>query len=85
MKDYGTLVGMIAGLCTTFAFLPQAIQVMRTRKTEDISLPMYAALETGVALWIVYGVMEGLIPVIIYNTITFVLAGSIMIMKLRFG
>jgi MtN3 and saliva related transmembrane protein len=35
------VVGLIAGTCTTLAFLPQVMQVWRTKSARDISLGMY--------------------------------------------
>lgn len=78
-------IGSIAATLTTTAFIPQAWQVWRTRHTKDISLGMYAIFTSGVALWAIYGVMIGSWPVIIANCITLVLAGAVLVMKIRFG
>jgi MtN3 and saliva related transmembrane protein len=78
-------IGSIAATLTTTAFIPQAWQVWRTRHTKDISLCMYAIFTTGVALWAIYGVMIASWPVIIANCITLVLAGAVLVMKIRFG
>ena len=77
------LIGMFAALLTTISFLPQAILVMRTGKTEGISLAMYALFTTGVAGWLVYGVLISSTPVIIANAVTLALAAIILIMKVR--
>jgi MtN3 and saliva related transmembrane protein len=78
-------IGSIAATLTTTAFIPQAWQVWRTRHTKDISLGMYAIFTSGVALWAIYGMMIGSWPVIIANCITLVLAGAVLVMKIRFG
>lgn len=78
-------IGSIAATLTTTAFIPQAWQVWRTRHTKDISLGMYAIFTSGVALWAIYGVMIASWPVIIANCITLVLAGAVLVMKIRFG
>jgi MtN3 and saliva related transmembrane protein len=79
------LLGGLAACLTTLAFLPQVIQVFKTRSARDISLPMYIVFVSGVVLWLVYGLLIGAWPVIIGNVVTLVLAGSVLIMKLRFG
>jgi MtN3 and saliva related transmembrane protein len=38
-----------------------------------------------VALWLVYGVLLGAWPIIIANGITLLLAGLVLVLKLRFG
>lgn len=82
MQDW---IGSIAATLTTTAFIPQAWQVWRTRHTKDISLGMYAIFTSGVALWAIYGVMIASWPIIIANCITLLLAGAVLVMKIRFG
>ncbi|ACT57992.1 SemiSWEET transporter [Hirschia baltica] len=75
------IIGLIAASLTTGSFLPQAILALKTRNTDGISLAMYALFTLGVALWFVYGLMVISLPVIIANLITFLLAASILTMK----
>lgn len=78
-------IGSVAATLTTTAFIPQVWQVWRTRHTHDISLGMYVIFTGGVALWLVYGVLLGAWPIIIANSITVLLAGAVLLMKIRFG
>ncbi len=80
-----TAIGLAAGGLTTLAFVPQVVKTWRTRQTRDISLGMFAVLVAGVALWIVYGAILGDVPLIAANGATFVLAGTILALKLREG
>jgi len=79
------VVGMLAGLLTTAAFLPQAWRIWHTRSTRDLSLLMYAVFTAGVGLWFAYGIMIGALPIIVTNGVTLLLSGAILAMKLRFG
>jgi MtN3 and saliva related transmembrane protein len=79
------LVGYSAAILTTLAFVPQAWQAWRARDTSGISLGKYALFCTGVALWLVYGLLLGAWPIILANAITLALALAILVMKLRFG
>ncbi|HCI53486.1 MAG TPA: hypothetical protein DE312_09275 [Gallionella sp.] len=79
------VIGSLAATLTTTAFIPQAWQVWRTRHTADISLGMYALFTTGVALWLGYGILLNAWPIIIANFITLLLAGVVLLMKLKFG
>jgi MtN3 and saliva related transmembrane protein len=79
------LIGYIAALLTTVAFVPQAWLTWRKKKTDEISLGMYALFTTGVALWFGYGVLLMAWPIIIANGITLVLALAILVMKLKYG
>lgn len=78
-------VGSIAATFTTIAFVPQVWKVWRTRHTRDISLGMYAIFTVGVALWLAYGLLLGAWPIIIANGLTLLLAGALLLMKLRYG
>ena len=78
-------IGSIAAALTTLSFVPQVWQVLRTRHTHDISLGMYAIFSCGVAMWLVYGLLISSWPIIIANSITLLLAGTVLAMKIRFG
>jgi len=46
---------------------------------------MYALFTAGVALWLTYGILLSAWPIIIANSITLLLAGTVLVMKLKFG
>ena len=77
------LLGAAAGLLTTAAFVPQVVKTLRSGQTRDISLAMWLSLCVGVALWLVYGIMLGAWPIIAANGPTLILAGTILVIKLR--
>ena len=79
------LIGSLAAILTTSAFIPQVWQVWRSKHTKDISLAMYATFTCGVALWLGYGILLNAWPIILANSITLLLAGTVLILKLRFG
>lgn len=79
------VVGFIAGILTTVAFVPQILRVWRTRSAEDISLGMYTLFTLGVVLWLIYGILIYSWPIIFANCVTLLLAGAVLIMKLKFG
>ncbi|MBC7388681.1 MAG: SemiSWEET transporter [Opitutaceae bacterium] len=76
------IIGSIAAICTTIAFIPQVILVLKTRNTDSISFIMYSIFITGVALWAVFGYMTMQWTIIIANIITFILAFIIWFSKL---
>lgn len=79
------LIGSVAAVLTTSAFVPQAWLTWKTRRAESVSLGMYVIFTLGVALWLVYGLLIEAWPVIVANSITLALAIFILMMKLRFG
>lgn len=78
-------IGLAAGSLTTASFLPQVFKIFRDRNTAGISLVMYGAFNLGVALWLVYGIVIGSLSITISNAVTLVLAGTVLMMKLRHG
>ncbi len=83
--DFTNLLGFTAASFTTLAFLPQVIQVWRSRSTKDISLPMLITFIAGVSLWLIYGVRVNAAPIIIANAITLILNLAILRFKLKHG
>ncbi len=77
-------IGFAAAICTTGAFIPQVLLVWRERAAAGVSSGMYAIFICGVALWLAYGIMLGAWPVIIANSVTLLLASSILLMKWHF-
>lgn len=71
-------VGYLAAFCTTAAFLPQVVRIIRTRETSGISITMYSTFTIGVALWLLYGIALANWPMIIANAITLMLAGTVL-------
>jgi MtN3 and saliva related transmembrane protein len=80
-----TAIGLLAALLTTAAFLPQVLHTLATRDTRGISLRMYVIFVAGVLLWLIYGVLTGDLPLILANGVTLLLAGAILVLKLRHG
>ena len=79
------LVSAMAATLTTAAFVPQALHIIRYKETRAISLYMYVAFATGVALWLVFGILIANWPIIVSNAITLGLALAILAMKLKYG
>ena len=78
-------VGFAAGFLTTIAFVPQVTKIWKSRSARDISTRTFLAFTLGVFLWLTYGILMGEAPMILWNSVTLVLAGSILAMKRRFG
>lgn len=68
------MIGYLAAFCTTLAFFPQTVKVIRTRDTSAISTIMYLLFTVGVTLWLVYGVLLANTAIILANGLTLFLA-----------
>ena len=77
-------IGFFAAFCTTTSFLPQVIKVYKTKSTKDISLYMFLIFTIGTFCWLIYGIIESSLPIIIANTITLILSAIILLYKIKF-
>ena len=83
--NFTECIGSAAAMLTTTAFIPQVWKIWCTKHTADISVVMYTLFTLGVALWLAYGILLASWPIIIANSITLLLAGAVLVMKLKFG
>jgi MtN3 and saliva related transmembrane protein len=72
--DSVELIGFAAAFLTTIAFIPQVVQVWKTKSVQGLSLTTYIIFVIGVFLWFLYGLRIGSLSMIIANSITVVLA-----------
>ena len=79
-----TVIGLIAAACTTFAYVPQAIKIIKTKDTKSLSLIMYVIMTVGIMLWLSYGILLKDLPIIIANTVTLIFAGIILVLKIKY-
>jgi MtN3 and saliva related transmembrane protein len=78
-----TILGIAAGLCTSFSFVPQVLKAWRDGDTTAISQRMYVASLLAYGLWVVHGLMIASVPVILFNVLNVLFAGIILVLKLR--
>ncbi len=77
-----TVAGALAALCSMISFLPQAWRIVRSRDTSSISPTTYGFTVSGFLLWTMYGVGLGEWPLILTNSVCFLLALFILAMTL---
>ena len=83
MIDQNEIIGLIAAVCTTFAFVPQFMKVWKTKQTKDLSLRMYSIMFLGILLWLVYGIIIDSLSIILANVVTATLVGTILVYVIK--
>jgi MtN3 and saliva related transmembrane protein len=78
------IIGLLAAILTTAAFIPQAFKALRYRDTRSLSLGMYVIFTAGVILWGIYGWLRGDWVIVTANAVTAGLAIAILVTKLRY-
>ena len=76
--------GYLAGFLTTISLIPQVIKMWKTKSADDFSLSMLLIWCAGISCWAIYGILINAIPIIFWNLSTLFLAGSILVMKIKF-
>ena len=84
MSSYEYL-GIIAGVFTTFATIPQIIRVYKLKSAREISLLFTTTMLLGIAIWLVYGIVLGLISIIVWNSIGICLNSWLLFTKFKYG
>ena len=84
MIDNIEIVGLIAGVLTTAAFVPQVFKTWKTKSAESLSLTMYIVFFIGVMLWVFYGIRINSLAIILANAVTGFLALLLIFFKLRY-
>ena len=83
MSTFAWVIGLAAAVCTTAANLPQLKKAWTTGQTDDISLKMLLLFACGLALWVLYGVLQKDIIIILANGVGLALLAALMYLKLR--
>ncbi len=80
-----TVLGLFAGACTTFSFLPQVIRTVRSRHARDLSAAWLLIFSLGTAAWLAYGILRSDLAVAVANGVTFALVLILVGVKFATG
>ncbi len=81
---FTTMLGFVAGVLTTFSFVPQVYKAWSSKRCDDLSWGMLLTFATGVAMWLVYGLLLWAGPIIAANGVTLALVLAILALKVRY-
>lgn len=82
--NFITTVGIIGGILTSIAMLPQVIKAIKTKDTKDISLFMVLLMATGLAVWIYYGILRDDKPIIYTNSFSLMVNITLLALHLKY-
>lgn len=82
--NFITTVGIIGGILTSIAMLPQVIKAIKTKDTKDISLFMVLLLATGLGVWIYYGILRDDKPIIYTNSFSLMVNITLLVLHLKY-
>lgn len=82
--DFITVLGLVAATLTTFSFLPQLLKIWQSKSAKDVSFVMLIFFNTGVLLWLIYGLYLEAWPIILANGITLFFNVIILMLKIKY-
>ena len=81
--NFATIVGYSAAILMVLGYIPQTIQTIRTRKTDDIALGSFVLMALGAACFFVQGILTGNVPLAIANGLTATMSTIIFVIKIH--
>ena len=82
--DIINIVGAAGGIVSSVTFLPQVIKIWKTKSAKDLSMVTLLFLVLNVSLWLLYGILTNLYPIIITNGIVLSMVFIMVYFKLTF-
>ncbi|WP_406685611.1 SemiSWEET transporter [Seonamhaeicola sp. MEBiC1930] len=83
--DYIEIIGLIAAVLTTSAFLPQVYKTWKTKDVSSLSLPMFVIFFIGILFWLIYGMLTKSVAMILANSITIISSFLLLYFKVKYG
>ena len=77
------IIGFIAAILTTTAFLPQVYKTWKTKDVSGLSLPMLSIFFVGIIGWLVYGILKQSPSMIFANSITIISSFLLLFFKIK--
>lgn len=78
------LLGLAAGTITSITFLPQVIQIWKTKSAKDLSVQMLLLLMLGVSMWLTYGILVKDAAIIYTNSMVLTMSLIMLYFKFKF-
>lgn len=80
-----TLIGAMAGFCSTIALVPQVVKTHRSQHTRDLSFGMVSIAGGGAVLWTLYGILTSDFVIITTNILVGLMYAYLALMKIKHG
>jgi MtN3 and saliva related transmembrane protein len=79
------ILGLAAGTITSITFLPQVLQIWKTKSAKDLSLQMLLLLILGVTMWLTYGLLVKDTAIIYTNSMVLLMSLIMLYFKYKFN
>lgn len=83
--DLREILGFMGGLLTNIGFIPQILRLFKLKSAHEVSLPFVCLFIIGISCWLAYGIVYGLLSVIMWNGFAVILGCLMLYAKLKYG
>jgi MtN3 and saliva related transmembrane protein len=82
---FADYLGLVAGGIVTIGIVPQVIRIYKLKSAHDISALFNLALLSGMIMFLVYGIILHLFPLILWNSVGILLLIALLYGKWKYG
>ena len=82
---FADYLGLVAGGIVTIGIVPQVIRIYKLKSARDISALFNIAMLSGMILFLIYGVILDLFPIVLWNSIGMLLLLALLYGKWKYG
>ena len=79
------IIGLVAGILTATAMIPQVVKTIKEKDAENISPFMVIILILGTGTWTYYGTLKDDMPIIITNAFSCLVNCLMLFCKIKFN
>ena len=79
------LFGIIAGIFTSFGFVPQIWKGYKTKHLKDLSYLMNGLIGFGMGMWLIYGIVQKDVAIIAANIVGMTFNIVLILMKFYYS
>jgi MtN3 and saliva related transmembrane protein len=83
-NQIANIIGFAAAGIGIVMFMPQTINVWKTKNTKSLSLISFLLFGIASLLWTIYGIIMAAPPIIVVNVTLVILNFYIVVMKLKY-
>ncbi|MGD0729120.1 MAG: SemiSWEET family transporter [Candidatus Micrarchaeaceae archaeon] len=82
--DIVPILGLLASIIVTIAYIPQVMHTVKTKHTRGISKHWLIILDSGLILYTVYGILVSSIPIIISSGFGAIMISILLAYKIKY-
>lgn len=75
----------ISGVIAAGAYIPEIIKLLRLKEAHELSWVTFGIWTAHSVIWLLYGISIGQVPIILYNVLGLIGAGTVFILAIVYS